>query len=183
MDVPIAELPVGTQQRVEILKALLSDAKILLFDEPTAVLAPNEIEELFVVLRALRTEGCSLVFVTHKLGEVMALCDRVTVLRRGRLVGTVLIGETNPDDLARRMVGETQIRAVLPTEAVSSAAVIPPVSIPEKPSIPALVVDHLTTKPAQDAVALQDITFTLNPGEILGFAGSMAMGRRNWRRC
>ncbi len=168
MDVPIAELPVGTQQRVEILKALLSDAKILLFDEPTAVLAPNEIEELFDVLRALRTEGRSLVFVTHKLGEVMALCDRVTVLRRGRLVGTVLIGETNPDDLARRMVGEAQRTAIIPSEVKPTEPLPDPDT--KKMSVPALAVDHLTTKPARDAIALQDITFTLHPGEILGFA-------------
>ena len=92
----VADLPVGTQQRVEILKALLGDARILLFDEPTAVLAPNEIGELFAVLRALRAEGRSLVFVSHKLGEVMSLCDRVTVLRRGRLAGTVAIDGHQP---------------------------------------------------------------------------------------
>ena len=91
---------------MEILKALLGDARILLFDEPTAVLAPNEVDELFTVLRALRAEGRSLVFVSHKLGEVMALCDRVTVLRRGRLAGTVDTKDTSPEDLARRMVGE-----------------------------------------------------------------------------
>ena len=89
----VADLPVGTQQRVEILKALLGDARILLFDEPTAVLAPTEIGELFTVLRALRDEGRSLVFVSHKLNEVMALCDRVTVLRRGRAVGTVAVAD------------------------------------------------------------------------------------------
>jgi len=105
LDARIADLPVGTQQRVEILKALLGDARILLFDEPTAVLAPGEIGELFGVLRALRAEGRSLVFVSHKLGEVMALCDRVTVLRRGRVVGTIDVRETSPEDLARRMVG------------------------------------------------------------------------------
>ena len=101
----VADLPVGTQQRVEILKALLGNARLLLFDEPTAVLAPGEIGELFTVLRTLRAEGRSLVFVSHKLNEVMALCDRVTVLRRGRAVSTVAVADTSPEDLARRMVG------------------------------------------------------------------------------
>ena len=115
----IADLPVGTQQRVEILKALLGDARILLFDEPTAVLAPTEVGELFTVLRALRAEGRSLVFVSHKLNEVMALCDRVTVLRRGRTVGTIAVADTSPEDLARRMVGDSDILVGAPLAAPS----------------------------------------------------------------
>ena len=162
----IADLPVGTQQRVEILKALLGNAQILLFDEPTAVLAPTEIEELFTVLRALRAEGRSLAFVSHKLNEVMALCDRVTVLRRGRLVGTVSVSETSPEDLARRMVGDTFLSSPL------SAPNFPVREEPTKQgSGPFLAVTHLSTEAQADAVALHDISFQLQPGETLGFAG------------
>lgn len=156
-----SDLPVGTQQRIEILKALMGDAQILLFDEPTAVLAPQEIEELLSVLRKLRAEGRSIVFVSHKLGEVMAVCDRVTVLRRGRNAGVVDIADTSPDDLAQRMVGRT-ISAVTAeaTEAPAEAA-----------GQPTLVAEGLTTRGESGAVPLQDISFTLHPGEILGFAG------------
>lgn len=168
----VADLPVGTQQRVEILKALLGDARVLLFDEPTAVLAPREIAELFAVLRTLRTEGRSLVFVSHKLREVMDLCDRVTVLRRGRVAGSVAIGDTNPVDLARRMVGEDS--PFIPEvgsdgeEGVASAS-SPPKNQDRTGQL--LDVSGLSTAPRLDAVALQNISFTLAPGEILGFAG------------
>ncbi len=104
-DACVADLPVGTRQRVEILRALMSDARVLLLDEPTAVLAPAEVGELFSVLSALRAEGRSVAFVSHKLGEVLALCDRVSVLRRGRMIGTVAVSDTDANDLARRMVG------------------------------------------------------------------------------
>ncbi len=163
----VADLPVGTQQRVEILKALLGDARILLFDEPTAVLAPPEIGELFGVLRALRAEGRSLVFVSHKLGEVMDLCDRVTVLRRGRQVGTVAVADTDPQDLARRMVGYGTGMAGDGTGMACHAPTPPELGVEG----PLLTVSHLATAPRPDAVALREITFTLRPGEILGFAG------------
>ena len=192
----IADLPVGTQQRVEILKALLGDARILLFDEPTAVLAPSEIEELFTVLRALRAEGRSLVFVSHKLNEVMALCDRVTVLRRGCSVGTVASEDTNPEDLARRMVGEAPPPTPIKPQFwgagkdASVGALLAASSNPAAPSSPpapqnwgfigvgggaspasVLTVTGLITAHSPDAIALQDITFSLQPGETLGFAG------------
>ena len=174
----VADLPVGTQQRVEILKALLGNARILLFDEPTAVLAPTEIGELFTVLRALRAEGRSLVFVSHKLNEVMALCDRVTVLRRGRAVGTVAVADTSPEDLARRMVGGGNILVVAPLAAPSStatpadkegAASGPPTT--DQTRAPILTVTDLSTQGGPDAVALRGLTFSLQPGETLGFAG------------
>ena len=212
----IADLPVGTQQRVEILKALLGDAHILLFDEPTAVLAPTEVGELFTVLRALRAEGRSLVFVSHKLNEVMALCDRVTVLRRGRAVGTVAVADTSPEDLARRMVGEEPLPArsappspkrrgeevkkeakteaasaegeavsgtprlpVVPAaEALRAGAGGPPLAagwVPAPPELGAggavLAVTDLSTVGGPNAVALRGLTFSLQPGETLGFAG------------
>ena len=87
-DALIEDLPVGVQQRVEILKALANDAKYLIFDEPTAVLTPQEIDELIAVMRSLRDEGKAIVFITHKLREVRAIADKITVIRRGKVVGT-----------------------------------------------------------------------------------------------
>ena len=160
----VADLPVGTQQRVEILKALLGNAQILLFDEPTAVLAPSEVEELFTVLRALRLEGRALVFVSHKLNEVMALCDRVTILRRGKNVGTVAVSGTTAEDLAQRMVGNAT-----ETVPVTDAEKIPETR--EQPPNTLLSVTQLSTLGGLDSVALHDISFTLQAGETLGFAG------------
>ena len=175
----VADLPVGMQQRVEILKALLGDARLLLFDEPTAVLTPGEIGELFTVLRALRAEGRSLVFVSHKLNEVMALCDRVTVLRRGRAVGTVAVADTSPEDLARRMVGDspptpTPIKpnsggaGKEPADALSASSPAPP-ELGAGGAI--LSVTDLSIHGGADAVDLRGLTFSLLPGETLGFAG------------
>ncbi|MEI8133309.1 MAG: ATP-binding cassette domain-containing protein, partial [Leptolinea sp.] len=101
----IWQLPVGVQQRVEILKALYRKAELLILDEPTAVLTPGEVDELFVTLKTLTIEGLSIIFITHKLEEVMDVCDRVTVLRNGCVVQTVNKTETNTRDLARLMVG------------------------------------------------------------------------------
>ena len=179
----VADLPVGTQQRVEILKALLGDVRTLLFDEPTAVLAPTEVGELFAVLRALRAEGRSLVFVSHKLNEVMALCDRVTVLRRGRAVGTVAVADTSPEDLARRMVGGGDILVGAPLAAPSSPVLPAPEGTEGKEGAASgaptrdqtrasiLAVTDLSTQGGPDAVALHGLTFSLQPGETLGFAG------------
>ena len=161
----VADLPVGTQQRIEILKVLLGNSQILLFDEPTAVLTPNEIEELFVVLRGQRAGGKSLVFVSHKLNEIMALCDRVTILRRGRNVGTVAVADTSPEDLARRMVGGGN--AVDEVDGRGGPAPTPAGTH----DAPVLTVAGLATRGGLDAVALRDVSFSLLPGEILGFAG------------
>ena len=157
----VSDLTVGVQQRVEILKALLGDARIVLFDEPTAVLTPNEVDDLLVVLRALRDEGRSLVFVSHKLGEVMALCDRVTVLRRGHVVGQVAVSDTSPADLARRMVGDDS--AELLDEEMSVG------TTPRGPGISVSRIEAPRT--GKDDVALRDVTFDVGAGQILGVAG------------
>ena len=101
----VSSLSVGWQQRVEILKALYREARILVLDEPTAVLTPQETEEIFAVLRRLSDEGHSIIFISHKLYEVLAIADRITVIRRGRVVGTRLPSETDENDLAELMVG------------------------------------------------------------------------------
>src|SRR4051812_14450643 len=104
-EVKVGSLSVGWQQRVEILKALYRDAKVLVLDEPTAVLTPQETQEIFEVLRRLAAEGHSIVFISHKLYEVLEIADRITVIRRGKVVGQRIPSETNEEDLAELMVG------------------------------------------------------------------------------
>src|ERR671922_271055 len=104
-DAKVETLSVGWQQRVEILKALYREARILVLDEPTAVLTPQETVEIFAVLRRLADDGHSIIFISHKLYEVLEIADRITVIRRGRVVGTRRPEETNEDDLAEMMVG------------------------------------------------------------------------------
>ena len=104
-EVKVESLSVGWQQRVEILKALYREARILVLDEPTAVLTPQETKEIFAVLRRLAAEGHSIIFISHKLYEVLEIADRITVIRRGKVVGTRIPAETDEDDLAELMVG------------------------------------------------------------------------------
>jgi simple sugar transport system ATP-binding protein len=162
-ETPVWQLPVGVQQRLEIIKVLAQSPDILIFDEPTAVLAPIEVEDLFRVLERLRDEGKSLVFISHKLDEVMRLCDRVTVLRRGRNAGTVAIGDTGPHDLARRMVGEL--------EDVVAAAPAPATVSPPLSETPVLRVSDLRVQDERGVEALRGLSLEVRPGEILGIAG------------
>ncbi len=153
----IWQLPVGVQQRVEILKALYRNAGLLILDEPTAVLTPGEVEELFTVLKNLTREGLSIIFITHKLEEVMAVCDRVTVLRDGRAINTVEISQTNARDLAKMMVGREVFLKI------------------DKPEIPpgemVLRVDGLTAKDSRNLPAVRGVSFEIRRNEILGIAG------------
>jgi ABC-type uncharacterized transport system ATPase subunit len=153
----IWQLPVGVQQRVEILKALYRKAELLILDEPTAVLTPGEVDELFAVLKRLTDEGLSIIFITHKLEEVMAVCHRVTVLRDGRLVSTVNKSETSTRDLARMMVGREVFLKI------------------EKPAIQAgevvLRVDDLSARNSRDLLAVKHVSFEVRRNEILGVAG------------
>ena len=104
-DALISDISVGMQQRVEILKMLYRDNEILIFDEPTAVLTPQEIDELMEIMRGFKKEGKSILFITHKLNEIMAVADRCTVLRKGKYMGTVEIKDTTKEELSRMMVG------------------------------------------------------------------------------
>ena len=104
-DAKISDISVGMQQRVEILKTLYRGAEVLIFDEPTAVLTPQEISELIVIMRALIKEGKSIILITHKLKEIMEVCDRCTVIRKGKGIGTVTVADTNTNELASLMIG------------------------------------------------------------------------------
>ncbi len=162
---PVWQLPVGVQQRLEIVKVLAQQPEILIFDEPTAVLAPVELDELFSVLARLRSEGKSIVFISHKLNEVMRLCDRVTVLRRGENAGTVAVADTNPEDLARRMVGDQAEREL---EAECPDAIPAPGAGAGET---VLGIKNLWVRDARGVDALRGVSLELREGEILGVAG------------
>jgi len=153
----VGSLPIGVQQRVEILKLLYRDARLLILDEPTAVLTPQEKDQLFNVLRRLRMDGRSVVIVTHKLNEVMELADRVTVMRDGQVVATRAIGSLSEQELARLMVGrEVSLRA-------EKAA--------QKPGAPVLKIEELYVRDARGHEKVRGLSLEVRGGEILGIAG------------
>jgi simple sugar transport system ATP-binding protein len=162
-DEKVGRLSVGWQQRVEILKALYRNARILVLDEPTAVLTPQETEEIFAVLRRLAAEGHSIVFISHKLYEVLEIADRITVIRRGRVVGQRLPSETNEDDLAELMVGR-EVQLVVDRGESHPAEV-------------ALRVQDLVVKNDRGRVAVEGVSFDVRKGEIFGIAGVAGNGQ------
>jgi ABC-type uncharacterized transport system ATPase subunit len=158
----IEHLSVGQQQRVELLKALYRHARLLILDEPTAVLTPQEVEEFFSILRRMREQGKTVVIITHKLAEVLAISDEVTVMRDGRVVGRVATSETNAADLARMMVGREVLLRVDKPDAKTGTA--------------ELTVRNLSIT-AKGAKRLDDVSFEVRKGEILGIAGVEGNGQ------
>ncbi len=161
-DAIVEDLPVGVQQRVEIIKALSRDAKVLVFDEPTAVLTPQETDELMATMRQLRDSGTSIVFITHKLREVREVADRITVIRLGKVVGEASPTASN-EELASLMVG----RAVELTVQKN----------PPQLGDEALVVEHLTVTDPSGLVLVDDVTFDVKRGEVLAIAGVQGNGQ------
>ena len=159
----VGDLPVGLQQRVEIVKALYRNAKILILDEPTAVLTPQEAEDLFRIMHELTEKGVSIIFITHKLKEVLAAADRITVMRSGRVVGTVDPQETNEAKLASMMVGREVILTVQKK--------------PAKPAEEVLKVEDLHVKDVRGLEAVSGVTFSVRAGEVLGIAGVQGNGQ------
>jgi ABC-type uncharacterized transport system ATPase subunit len=153
----VQDITVGQQQRVEILKALYRRADILILDEPTAVLTPQEAVELFGILQNLKREGMSIIFISHKLNEVLEIADRVTVLRRGKKVETLPTAGATEEELARRMVGRD---VVLRVDKGAS-----------EPGEPILVVESLTVRDDRDLVKVHDLSFEVRGGEIVAIAG------------
>ena len=159
----VANLPVGIQQRVEILKILRRGAEILIFDEPTAVLTPEETEDLFKTLRALKKDGKTILFISHKLKEVMEISDRIAVLRRGKLQGVVKKEETNEQELARMMVGREVVLE------------IPRVKAEKGPII--LSIRDLAAKDHRGILKLKGVSFDVHAGEIVAIAGVEGNGQ------
>ena len=161
-DAIVGDLPVGVQQRVEIIKALSRDAKVLVFDEPTAVLTPQETDELMNTMRQLKSEGTSIVFITHKLREVREVADRITVIRLGAVVGEASPTASN-EELASLMVGR-------PVELTvqKDAPKLGPV---------ALTLDGVTVTDASGLVLVDDVSFQLHGGEVLAIAGVQGNGQ------
>ncbi|UUX35443.1 ABC transporter ATP-binding protein [Fundicoccus culcitae] len=156
-DVKVESISVGMQQRVEILKTLYRGADILIFDEPTAVLTPQEIDDLMLTMQALAKEGKSIILITHKLAEIKKVADRCTVIRRGESIGTVDVESVSTRELADMMVGRS---VSFKTE-----------KLPAKPSNVTLVVEKLFVKDSRDVMAVEDLSFEVRNGEIVGIAG------------
>ncbi len=166
-DARIEDLPVGAQQRVEIIKALSRDAEILILDEPTAVLTPQETDELIEIMRQLKESGTSILFITHKLREVKAVADTITVIRRGQVVGQAA-PDTSETELASMMVGR---EVSLTTQKE-----------PAQPGEAGLGVKDLTVLDGSGKVVLDEVSLQVRRGEILAVAGVDGNGRASWPR-
>ena len=162
-DAYIKDLPVGIQQRVEIIKVLYRQADILILDEPTAVLTPQEVEGLFKILNTLIEKGKSIIFITHKLKEVMAVADQITVLRGGRVVGTVSPKQVDPEKLASMMVGRDVNLVVMKQ--------------PSKPKNAVLEVRDLYVRDERGNLTVQNLSLDVRKGEVLGIAGVQGNGQ------
>jgi simple sugar transport system ATP-binding protein len=163
-EAPVSALGVGARQRLEIMRLLYTNADILIFDEPTSVLPPQEVDELFAVLRRLAAEGRTIIFISHKLREVFALADRVTVLRRGRVVWSGPTAETTPASLAAQIVGDRFEVRTIPRMAPIGE--------------PILEIVRLTVADDRGTLRLRDASLTLHRAEVLGIAGLEGNGQR-----
>jgi simple sugar transport system ATP-binding protein len=166
----ISTLPVGLRQRVEILKALYREARVLILDEPTAVLTPQETRELFLTMRALAEQGHSIIFITHKLREVLAASDRISVMRQGRIVATIANEGITAEEIARLMVGRPVLLRVAKQRATPS---------PE----PLLEIDGLSARGERGEPAVDNVSITVHGGEIVGLAGVQGNGQDELVEC
>ncbi len=162
-DAIVGDLSVGLQQRVEILKALVRGAEILVLDEPTAVLTPAEADQLFEMLRILKSQNKTIIFITHKLREIISLTDRVSVMRRGEMVATFETAKTSPPELADAMVGRKVILKVDKS--------------PARPGKVVLEAQRLSVRDDRGVTRVDDVSFTLRQGEIVGVAGVAGNGQ------
>lgn len=161
----VETLPVGIQQRVEVIRALIYNAKVLILDEPTAVLTPQETDELLQVMKNLKKQGTSIIFITHKLREVKEAADRITIIRRGKVVGTALPSATQ-EELASQMVGR-------PVDLTMNKK---PVKIGSK----LLSIANLVVTDSTGRELLHNISLDVRAGEIVAVAGVKVMAKPNW---
>lgn len=162
-DAKIEELPIGVRQRVEVIKILCQDADILIFDEPTSVLTPIEVKELFNMIRVLKSKGKSIIIITHKVKEALSISDRITIMRKGKVIKTLLPSETSEDELAFLIVGDIR----------------PPFELKEsRLGEPLLIVKDLKVIGDRGEIAVNNVSFTLYSGEILGIAGVAGNGQK-----
>jgi simple sugar transport system ATP-binding protein len=159
----VEQLGVGARQRVEILKVLYRGAKILILDEPTAVLVPQEVDELFANLRELKREGLTVIFISHKLDEVLSVADTITVIRRGTTVGTV-----DPREVTARRLAELMVGSELPVPELRESTVT---------DVPVLSLQGVTARDATGRAVVDDVSLTIHEGEILGIAGVEGNGQ------
>jgi general nucleoside transport system ATP-binding protein len=159
----VQNLPVGVQQRVEIIKVLYRDARILILDEPTAVLTPQEAQDMFKIMRSLVDQGVSIIFITHKLKEVLAIADRITVMRSGRVVGSTSPEKTSESQLAAMMVGREVLLEVKKGKA--------------HPAGPVLKVEDLSVCDDRRTETVRAVSFEVHAGEVLGIAGVQGNGQ------
>jgi len=164
LDTPVENLPVGMRQRVEILKALYKGAEILILDEPTAVLTPQECDQLFALIQQLKEQGKTILFVTHKLHEIMAITDTVTVIRAGKVVAERVTAQTSAEELAELMVGAKVVREVTRQNDAST-------------NTAKLTVQSVHCKDDNGRYVLKDVSFAVKAGEVLGVAGVAGNGQ------
>lgn len=155
----VANLPLGVKQKIEILKALFRGTKVLIFDEPTAVLAPQEVEELFVLLRALQNKGITIIIITHKLHEVQDIADRVMIMRRGKKICTLEKSQTNAKEMSSLMVGK-EMRNIIIERDTTTETIEPTIRLTQ-----------LNTRKDSDRCNLKNFSLDLFPGKIVGIAG------------
>ena len=165
----IEDIPLGLQQRVEILKVLYRGSELLIFDEPTAVLTPQEVDELFAIVRKLRSEGKTLILITHKLREVLAVTDRISVLRAGKNVAELVTKDTNAREIAQAMVGR-ELHDIRPREATGT-------------SLPILQISRLEALSDRGTKALRGVDLVVREGEIMGVAGVGGNGQSELAQC
>lgn len=165
----VVDLPVGIKQRVEILKALYRGAKILILDEPTAVLTPQETEELFRQLLILKEHGHTVIFISHKIREIKQICDRITILKNGRSMGVYQVKDISEADISRLMVGHEVKMNLEKKEA--------------HPGNTVLKVEHVHYGYGEGKLKLNDVTFSVRKGEIVGIAGVEGNGQRELLEC
>jgi len=165
-DAPVMTLSVGAQQRVELLKALAASARVLILDEPTAVLTPGEVENLFLILRRLKDQGYLIIFITHKIPEVLIIADRFSILRQGHLVTTREVATCTASELASLMVDEQGISSSRPINPQLSTNEVSP-----QLHSPVLSVEGVSVQGESKRNVLRDVSFSVNAGEIVGIAG------------